>query len=349
MQLGKLVIGVETTYLTQSDINRLNNPSVGAVILFTRNYESPEQLKSLTTEIKSIRSPKLLITVDHEGGKVQRFKKNGFTHLPSLYDISINFNNDQTNTKNLLNAHATVLAYELQSCGVDLSFTPSVDLYNSKSKVINTRAFSAEPNDIVQIASAYILALIQNGMSSVIKHFPGHGSIIGDSHTEQAINTESFEDLSNTDLLPFKNLIKNNINLNAVMSAHVLYKNIDHNIPTFSKYWLKEILRHQLGFKGIVFSDDMGMFAATSIDNNPLNALIKFFNCGGDMALLCNDFDIMNEVLALSKINNLICDNLTEQKLISLYAKNTKAEEIQKLNKKYKESLKILSEFETNK
>ncbi len=332
---GKIIIGIENLSLSNEDKKRLIHPSVGGVILFARNFESLQQLQNLTNEIKSIRQPILPIMVDQEGGRVQRFNHSGFTKLPSLYDIA------QHGDIELLKAHATILSYELRTSGVDLSLTPSVDLYNPESKVINNRAFSNSPQKVVNYAKTYIQSLKKVGLSAVIKHFPGHGSIVNDTHTELAINQSNYDELLQTDLYPFQALINSDVNISAIMASHVLYNQVDRNIPTFSKHWLKDILRSQLKFKGLILSDDMGMFAANSQFNSTEDAISKYFECGGDLTLLCNNFDVIDQIL-LSEKNYVLEEN--KQILINNLCVNTQSPSwLDKIKPKYLESKQSLA------
>jgi beta-N-acetylhexosaminidase len=334
---GKLIIGIESTSLTHQDKKRLSHSSVGGVILFTRNFESIEQLKSLTKEIKSLRNPSLPIMVDQEGGRVQRFCSAGFTKLPSLYETA------QCDNTEIIKAHAVILAYELQQCGVDLSLTPSLDLYNAKSKVINNRSFNDNPKNVTNYANIYIETLSSMGMGAVIKHFPGHGSITNDTHIEIAENNASYHQLFDSDLYPFAALISSNTPISAVMAAHVLYKNIDDNIPTFSNFWLQEVLRKRLKFSGLIFSDDMGMFAASTHFKSADIAIESYFEAGGDMTLLCNDFNVIDGIL--SKSENFILNKDKQDLVQQLYAKYQDTNTLKHLIKKYEQSKTLLSKY----
>lgn len=288
---ARFIIGVESTELSTYDINRLQNKHVIGVILFSRNFINSKQLKQLTAAIKLCRHD-LVICVDQEGGRVQRFKNDQFTPLPSLYEIA------QANDKTQLKQHVAALANELKHHGIDFSFTPVVDLYSQNSRVINTRAFAEHADDVVHYANQYIKAMHQCHMPSVLKHFPGHGSLAADSHTESAIDQRSLSEIEQTDLLPFTTLIKAN-KADSIMVAHLSYPQIDVEIASQSSFWLTTYLRQKLNFNGIIFSDDFGMFAATATSDHPIDSCRKFFHAGGDIALLCNEFTVVDEILTV--------------------------------------------------
>ena len=291
-----LGIGIEGTTLGTNDRRRLSHPAVALVILFQRNYASPAQLRTLVSQIHELR-PDMLISVDHEGGRVQRFRHNGFTHLPALHTLGQHYYARPQQTLHLLEAHARILATELAQCGIDFSYTPCVDLYQANSPVINDRAFSACPYASIEMARHYIQTLANTGMAGVIKHFPGHGCTQADSHYETAVNNKNLGDLRTTELLPFAALAGHYNQPAAVMSAHVCYPHIDSEIATFSPFWLRTVLREELGFTGLIISDDMGMFAAQSNHYTIDKQLRRFYQAGGDLALLCNHFAVMDQVL----------------------------------------------------
>lgn len=293
---ARFIIGIESTELTTCDIARLQNKHVVGVILFTRNFINSDQLQKLTTAIKSCRND-LIICVDQEGGRVQRFKSDQFTPLPSLYELA------QANDKTQLKQHVATLAHELKSHGIDFSFTPVVDLYSQASRVINTRAFAKDANEVIHYATNYIEAMHQHHMPSILKHFPGHGSLVADSHTESVIDHRTLNEIEQTDLLPFTTLINAN-KADSIMVAHLSYPQIDTEIASQSSFWLNTYLRQKIGFNGIIFSDDFGMVAATKTDKHQLYNCQKFFDAGGDIALLCNEFAIMNEILNIFNNNS---------------------------------------------
>jgi beta-N-acetylhexosaminidase len=287
-----LVIGLSDLGLTAKERQQLTHPAVAGVILFARNYETPQQLIALTQSIKKIRHD-ALIGVDQEGGRVQRFLE-GFTRLPAAYDIGQFY--DQHPVEGLANTHqmGLLMANELYQCGVNLCFAPVADLYTDLSSVIGTRAFHANPEDAAKLVVAYFFGMKQANVMAVAKHFPGHGSIAGDTHVEQVMDTRSLAVLQQKDLIPFAALI--DAGVPAVMAAHVVYPQIDSKPAGFSSIWLKTILRDQMNFTGCVFSDDMGMQAAKA-HGDPMTVILEAKAAGCDRILLCNEFEVIDAVL----------------------------------------------------
>ena len=292
--LGPIITGIDGKFLSQEECEVLKHPLINGVILFARNYEDTEQLLALTNSIKAIK-PNLLVSVDHEGGRVQRFVK-GFSQLPSMSDAFL-----LENTEQKLQDIGWTLAAELLACKVDYSYAPCVDV-NGISQVIGSRAFSSEPEKVVVGAKALIKGLHSAGMKSVIKHFPGHGSVGPDSHIAMPVDTRSFADINEFDLLPFKQLIAEAL-ADAVMPAHVIYSAVDENPACFSEFWLKNMLRHQLAFKGPVISDDMGMQGAVQVGDYPTRVKAAL-DAGCDSVLLCNEKEGLYQVLDTLSINN---------------------------------------------
>lgn len=294
MSPGPLMLDIAGTTLTKTDRVRLSHPLVGGVILFARNYESPAQLSELTAGIHALRDPPLLIAVDQEGGRVQRFRE-GFTRLPPMHLLG------EIQDKNPYFAHylarqtGYVLAAELKACGVDLSFTPVLDLDYGQSGVIGDRAFHREPQAVVELARALMEGLQSVGMMAVGKHFPGHGAIQADTHIETATDLRSYVNIEREDLVPFRQMI--DAGLAGIMAAHVIYPAVDSNPAGFSSRWLQDILRRDLGFNGCIFSDDLCMQAARnygSITHRAEQAL----QAGCTMVLVCNDPDAADELLS---------------------------------------------------
>lgn len=294
MTLGPVMLDIEGTSLSSDDIRRLLHPLVGGVILFTRNYESSQQLIDLTHEIHALRNPPLLIAVDHEGGRVQRFKKD-FTKLPAMRTLGALWDQNPDQAKYLSKLVGYILAAELSACGVDLSFTPILDIDYGQSCVIGDRAFHRDSSVIAHLAQQLMEGLKAGGMQAVGKHFPGHGYIQADSHLEQSIDYRSYAQIEAEDLVPFQKMI--NSGMAGVMAAHVIYPQVDPNSAGFSHKWLKYILRDTLQFNGCIFSDDLSMKGAgqsNSIVQRALNAL----NAGCDMILVCNDSESSDELLS---------------------------------------------------
>jgi len=293
MGLGPVMLDVEGKRLTPEDEARLLHPLVGGVILFTRNYESPGQLKDLTAAIHALRTPTLLIAVDHEGGRVQRFRE-GFARIPAMRELGKIWDAHPQRACHLASQTGYVLAAELRACGVDFSFTPVLDMDYGQSSVIGDRAFHSNPQAIADLAHSLLLGLRQGGMHTVGKHFPGHGYVHADSHLEIPVDERTLVDIEMSDLIPFRRMV--GYGMNAVMPAHVIYPRVDSRPAGFSPVWLKTILRGQLGFDGCIFSDDLSMAGAMIAGgiNERAEAALK---AGCDMVLVCNKPDSADELL----------------------------------------------------
>ena len=290
-----LILDIEGHSLTAVDRRRLAHPLTGGMILFGRNWQSRAQLTDLCAEIKSIRSD-LLIAVDHEGGRVQRFRSDGFTHLPSMRAIGELWSRDdkgQPGSGVLKACEAAtssgfVLASELRACGVDFSFTPVLDLDHGESGVIGDRAFARDPRVVSLLARSLMQGLLQAGMGNCGKHFPGHGAVKADSHTDIPVDKRSLKAILADDAAPYPWL---GSVLTAVMPAHVIYSRVDARPAGFSKRWLQDILRGQMGFQGAIFSDDLSMAGARQVQGQSLSyteAVLAALDAGCDLALLCN-------------------------------------------------------------
>lgn len=290
-----LFMDLESTHLTEAEAKRLLKPRVCGVILFARNYHSPEQLAALTREIKQQR-PDVLIAVDQEGGRVQRFK-DGFTRLPAMMKLSELYQQNQENGLVQAKSLGWLMAYELIEQGVDLSFAPVLDVECGSSNVIGDRSFAHEPQVVTELASAFCQGMQETGMVAVGKHFPGHGGIEADTHVQSAIDERDLQVLENKDLLPFKALIKNQ-QLRGIMPAHVRYPIIDSTQTAgFSRIWLQDILRNQLNFEGVIFSDDLSMQAAVEAGDCIARAQAAI-SAGCNALLLCNEPDENARVLS---------------------------------------------------
>lgn len=288
------MLDVAGTRLMTEDETRLRHPLVGGVILFARNYESPAQLASLTASIRAVRTPPLLIAVDHEGGRVQRFR-NGFSKIPAMRELGKIWDKQPKRAKHLAQQVGYVLAAELRACDVDFSFTPVLDMDYGASGVIGDRAFHSDPQAIAELAHSLLLGLKQGGMQSVGKHFPGHGFVKADSHLEIPLDERSYADIEMADLIPFRQLV--NFGLTAVMPAHVIYPRVDPHPAGFSARWLKEVLRGELNFEGCIFSDDLSMEGAT-VAGGIVQRASAALNAGCDMVLVCNKPALADELLA---------------------------------------------------
>ncbi|RLK50294.1 beta-N-acetylhexosaminidase [Alkalispirillum mobile] len=284
MLLGPLMVGIEGTRLTAGERELLRHPRVGGVILFTRNFESAGQLTELTGEIHALRRPPLLIAVDQEGGRVQRFRQ-GFTRLPAPGVLAERYDEDPQRARALAHDMGWLMASELLACGVDFSFAPLLDLGRGVSRVIGDRAFHAKPEAVVHLARGWVAGMRDAGMGAVGKHFPGHGSVAPDSHLELPRDHRDRARLDGADLVPFRMLAADR--LPGMMTAHIIYDAIDSHPATFSRYWVTGVLRGEFGYEGAVFSDDLGMAAAAEAGSMPERARAAV-EAGCDMVLLCN-------------------------------------------------------------
>jgi beta-N-acetylhexosaminidase len=294
MSLGPIMCDIAGTELTIDDKRRLQHPMTGGVILFTRNYSSLQQLTDLTTKIHTLRTPSLLVAVDHEGGRVQRFKNN-FTRLPAMRELGKVWDEHPIRAHRMAQLTGYVLAAELRACGIDLSFTPVLDIDYQQSCVIGNRAFHRKPQAIGELAHSLMKGLKLGGMEAIGKHFPGHGYIQEDSHIEMPVDKRSYADIKMDDLIPFREMIKHG--LAGIMPAHVIYPKIDSQPAGFSTVWLQDILRGELKFDGCIFSDDLSMEGAVVAGNVVQRAEIAF-NAGCDMVLVCNDPHAADKLLA---------------------------------------------------
>jgi beta-N-acetylhexosaminidase len=292
--LGLVMLDLEGKALTRQDRQRLLHPLTGGVILFSRNYESPHQVAELTADIHALRDPPLLIAVDQEGGRVQRFRE-GFTLLPPMRALGEVWDQHPQRARHLAHAAGYLLAAELRACGVDLSFTPVLDLDFGSSAVIGNRAFHGDPQAVCELAVALVEGLRQGGMAAVGKHFPGHGFVAADSHVAVPVDDRSYSEIELADLIPFQHLIRHG--LSAVMPAHVIYPKVDSKPAGFSRVWLTQVLRGQLRFQGVVFSDDLCMEGA-SVAGTMVERAEAALDAGCDMVLVCNNPTAADELLA---------------------------------------------------
>ena len=315
-QHAPLIIDIAGLSLSKLDRQRLQHPLVGGLILFARNWQDRAQLSALCRSIKKLRAD-LLICVDHEGGRVQRFKTDGFTHLPAMRTLGEMWLQDgqggegsgAMRATNAATACGYVLGAELRACGVDLSFTPVLDLDFGASGVIGDRAFGRDPRVVSLLAKSLMHGLLQSGMANCGKHFPGHGFVRADSHTDLPVDRRSLKAILTEDAAPYGWL---NTTLSAVMPAHVVYPKVDARPAGFSQRWLGDILRGQLGFGGAVFSDDLSMAGARLLDGETVShaqAAVAALNAGCDLVLLCNQSQGGGEML------DALISGLTEAQL----------------------------------
>jgi beta-N-acetylhexosaminidase len=281
--LGPVMLDVVGKTLNRDDRRRLAHPLTGGVILFARHYESRAQLVALTEAIRAIR-PDLLIAVDHEGGRVQRFRTDGFTVLPSMGKLGALWDRDVLQATKVATAVGYILAAELRAGGIDMSFTPVLDLDYGHSQVIGDRAFHRDPRVVAMLAKSLNHGLALAGMSNCGKHFPGHGFAQADSHVAMPVDERSLDEILREDVAPYDWL---GLSLGAVLPAHVVYPKIDAKPAGFSRIWLQDILRGKLGFEGAIFSDDLSMEAARQ-GGTLTEAASAALEAGCDMVLICN-------------------------------------------------------------
>jgi beta-N-acetylhexosaminidase len=271
--------------LTAEERELLLHPAAGGVILFDRNLHTPEQIKQLTTEIRDLREPTLLIAVDQEGGRVQRCKV-GFSRLPPVSWFGSLYDQDSKQARHITHLIGWLMASELRTVGIDFSFAPVLDLGRPVSSVIGDRAFHERPSVVVELTNSWIQGVREAGMAAVGKHFPGHGGVEEDSHHALPLDDRHPEDIWIDDLLPFRRSIQ--YGLEAIMPAHVIYTKVAPDPAGFSSYWLQQVLREELGFQGAIFSDDLTMAAAGQAGDYPQRAQAAL-DAGCDMLLVCNN------------------------------------------------------------
>lgn len=281
--LGPIVIDLLGKTLTSDDKTRINHPMTGGVIIFGRNFESVTQITALIEDIRAMR-PELLISIDHEGGRVQRFKSDGFTHLPAMRVLGELWTDNPLHAQRVATAVGFVLASELRAVGVDFSYTPVLDLDYGESTVIGDRAFSSDATVVTMLAKALQHGLLQAGMKSCGKHFPGHGFVAADSHTDMPVDNRPLDDILKNDVLPYDMLMHD---LAAIMPAHVVYTQVDVQAAGFSRKWLN-LLRDELGFTGAIVTDDLSMAGAALLYPDVVERTQTALDAGCDQVLICN-------------------------------------------------------------
>ncbi|MBQ4828148.1 beta-N-acetylhexosaminidase [Alteromonas sp. MMG017] len=349
--MGPLMLDCQAERLLPEEREKLAHPVVGGVILFSRNYYDGEQLTQLVKEIRESANKPLLIAVDHEGGRVQRFR-DGFTALPAMGELTALVDAhtagkeydrtaiDKTNQANvndatlaLAKACGTIMAHELKQIGIDFSFAPVLDI-NGVSKVIGDRAFAETAEKVIPLASALIEGLQVANMPAIGKHFPGHGSVAPDSHVALPIDERALEEIKQTDMVVFERLISKQL-LDGVMPAHVIYSQVDSKPAGFSEHWLQKILKQDLGFNGAVFSDDLSMHGA-SVAGNYVDRAMAALSAGCHMVLACN-----NPKGAESIVDALPHSTNSFEALTSLYGRKPAVH----ASAAYKNALKVLSRY----
>ncbi|MEQ1485262.1 beta-N-acetylhexosaminidase [Methyloglobulus sp.] len=331
--IGPVMLDVAGLTLTAQEKEVINHPNTGAVIFFARNYHDPEQITQLINDIRKARNGQILIAVDQEGGRVQRFQ-NGFTRLPPACCYA--------DTPERAETAGWLMAAELLAVGVDFSFAPVLDVDCGISQVIGNRSFSTEYMTATALASAFRKGMNAAGMAATGKHFPGHGAVAVDSHLALPVDERDLDSIWAKDLVPFKTLIDEG--LEAIMPAHVVYKNVDPNPAGFSRYWIQDILRKELGFKGVVFSDDLSMEGAAFAGDYPERARLAQ-DAGCDMLLVCN-----NPAAAEKVLNDLpITSNpQREERLSKMQGKTMMNREQLQNSPKWQQSSRLIQELTAN-
>lgn len=287
MSLGPVMLDLAGLEITRQEREMLKHPLVGGVILFSRNYDFPEQLQQLVTDIHGVREPHLLVAVDHEGGRVQRFR-HGFSELPPSRVFGKIYDTDSKRAKRLVDTCGWLMAAELRAVGIDFSFAPVLDLDYGVSTVIGDRAFHRKPEIVADLAQSFMLGMRRAGMVATGKHFPGHGAVTADSHVDMPVDERSFEEIFETDIQAFAMMIR--AGLGAIMPAYVIYSAVDDKPACFSPFWLKQVLRERLNFHGVIFSDDLTMQGA-HVMGDIVDRGQAALEAGCDMVLVCNHPD----------------------------------------------------------
>lgn len=339
MSLGPVMIDLEGTTLSREERELLEHPATGGVILFSRNYANVEQLMHLCSEIHACRTPHLLISVDQEGGRVQRFKQ-GFTQLPPASWYGEQYEKRANKGLKLAEQGGWLMAAELLSCGVDFSFAPVLDLATGISRVIGDRAFASHPETVAKLAHAWMQGVHAAGMAAVGKHFPGHGGVEADSHLALPVDVRRLEDLQMDDLRPFERMI--HYGIEAIMPAHVIYQQADRQLAGFSAFWLKRILRGRLGFQGVIFSDDLSMAAAEDAGSYAERANAAL-NAGCDMVLVCNN---RAEAITVLDALNGYNDPAAHVRLVRMHGRGRVKRQTLHLDPRWKQAVEAMAAAE---
>lgn len=301
MSLGPVMLDIDGLALSPADRDLLREPAVGGVILFARNFESVDQVTDLVSQIRALRSPPLLVAVDHEGGRVQRFR-DGFTVMPPMRHIGREYDRDREAGLAVARQAGWLIASELRAAGIDLCFAPCVDLDWGISDIIGNRSFHRKPDAVSELAEAFARGLRSAGMAAVAKHFPGHGAVVADSHVRLPVDRRDYG-LILDDMRPYERMMNTGV-VAGVMLAHIVYREIDNMPAGFSEYWIQRELRSRLGFGGAVFCDDLSMKATASYGSMAKRARLSL-DAGCDMILVCNDRDASHQAVdALNDYSN---------------------------------------------
>ena len=341
MSLGPVMMDLVGTQISDAERELMQHPTVGGVILFTRNFESLAQIISLITEIHTLRTPHLLISIDHEGGRVQRFHE-GFSKLPPASVFGEIYKQDPDKARENAELTGWLMAAELRAIGVDFSFAPVLDLAHGVSGVIGNRAFHSKPDVAATLAYAYMHGMSLAGMSAVGKHFPGHGGVAEDSHLALPVDHRDMATLMKADIIPFEKMIHNH--LPAIMPAHVIYDQIDEKPAGYSEIWLQQILRDRLKFQGVIFSDDLSMEAAGIGGNYGERAQLAL-HAGCDMVLVCNHPEAVTEVVdALGDYSN----PASELRLARMHGKESIDRDQLLLSDKWKKASQLVKSLDNS-
>ncbi|MCX4187116.1 beta-N-acetylhexosaminidase [Methylophaga sp. OBS4] len=338
MTLGPLMVDLLGPELSQQEKEVLQHPLVGGVILFSRNFESPEQITALTSAIHKLREPHLLVAVDHEGGRVQRFRT-GFTRLPPVGAMGKHYMQQPQLTLQRAEQTGWLMAAELRAVGVDFSFAPVLDLDYGVSEVIGDRSFHRDPKAVTEMARSYIQGMKKARMSAVGKHFPGHGAVAVDSHLGLPVDKRHFEDMLQADMLPFSRLCQTE--LAGIMPAHIVFEQCDDMPAGFSRYWLQEILRQRFGFQGAILSDDLSMEGAAMI-GGPLERAEAALEAGCDMVLVCNNPGSVETVIDGLRIKP---DPLRHARLVRLHGRHALSRDELLASAEWKQAAEIIAAY----
>ncbi len=339
MSHGPLMLDIAGTELTPEERELLQHPIAGGVILFQRNYRTPEQLRRLVEELHALKEPALLVAVDQEGGRVQRFR-DGFTRLPPAAWFGQRYDENPAQALQMARDVGWLMAAELRHSGIDFSFAPVVDLGSGISQVIGDRAFHAQPAVVAELAQAWVGGVHEAGMAAVAKHFPGHGNVAEDSHLALPRDRRRPQEIMMDDLLPFQCLIDQGVE--AIMPAHVIYEGASPELAGFSRFWLRQVLRQQLEFQGVVFSDDLTMAAAGEAGDFADRAHAAL-EAGCDMVLVCNDPGGAIQVLeALEGFT----DPAGQMRMIRMHGRTRPGQSALHLQPRWRRAVEIVSQYE---
>lgn len=339
MTLGPLMIGVMGCELQPDEREMLLHPLVGGVVLFARNVESAEQIERLVSSIHALREPHLLVAVDQEGGRVQRFRQ-GFTVLPAISQLGRIYDHQPHQAEQLAEVTGWLMAAELRAVGIDFSFAPVLDLFSAQSRIIGDRAFHADPDIVSRLGQHYVHGMHRAGMAATGKHFPGHGTIAEDSHVEIPEDPRRYEELMLEDLVPFERAV--NFGIEALMIAHILYPNIDGHMAGFSPFWLQQVLRTRLGFQGVIFSDDLEMQGAT-VAGDVGQRVRQCLAAGCDMALVCQSTAAMVQAIdALPEWHN----PASQLRLVRMHGRDAPSRVELRADEKWHEAVRLIAAYD---